>query len=651
MRGEMLMSYINVTEVDNTQYIDNTDLNVQAIALVPMLATKGKVFKPKSVRSVFDSTETYGVLSRTASEYKTNNGDEPPAGAPLSWLYGYGLVKSGIPVYSVRIQLEDNEVSQATGTVSNNTGKYQYGSAEEDNYSYTVFTDVNMKAIEEGTSGNSLMVYFSSTYNVNSDNLIISMTTMRKTSDSTGVKLEVKPFSIDKSILDSDKSNEEIANDFESALVKGLKSISSDYVTITIEDDPNLGFKELITTIKTKYADTGANGLAKAIVYCINGGNTPYTVSNSESGYCNAYFKFEGGSDGVPSSEDATSSYQALAGNANTRAKFINAAAKVYEEFKDKFKYDIMFVTSSGYSGYDHDKNTSSILESAIRDLAESRGDCIGFIDPPTEDMIDRASLTDPLAKITEDYLISNDTNSSYLTASAPWCTTRNPADTSEIIKMAPSYFALTSIGRASNDGFIWQPPAGVARATLTDVIQPEYEIGDELQSRWQNSYRGINPIMNLRNYGYVMFGQRTLLQSPTGGKGTSLEALNVRLISCVIKKYIYEACTRLSFQNNTIRLWNEFKAIMNPKLENMKCNDGLDDYLVVMDERTVTADAEAAGRVPGYVIVSPFRAAEKFDIQFVLAPTGAEFDVDNTGKVVINDSVESYDSVYGYED
>lgn len=288
-----------------------------------------------------------------------------------------------------------------------------------------------------------------------------------------------------------------------------------------------------------------------------------------------------------------------------------------YSIVTDKYVYDLKFVTSGGYTDQITDTGTTPIAV-AMDGLAQARKDCVAIADipfgaiPPTVDVTKFFSAVD----------------SDYSTAFAPWVYMK--LNNRESAWMAPSFVFLTTLAASLKNNPIWYPPAGVGRATVTNAVKTEYEIGGAMLSQWQDSTstQAINPIMKLRNYGYVIYGQRTL-RMPTGSDPTiqsALRSLNVRITANEIKKQIFNACIYLTFEQNIQRTWNEFKAQVEPLLFKMQSNRGLTDYQIIMDTTTISETDLAENRIRGIVRVSIVNAVEYFDIGFELEPSNVTF-------------------------
>ena len=295
----------------------------------------------------------------------------------------------------------------------------------------------------------------------------------------------------------------------------------------------------------------------------------------------------------------------------------INSSIVVKYNDMAKAKTAVAKVPINAESGYAYYTSVTPIHES-MRNLVNTRQDCIALFDVPYN--YDKNAIVD------YSYIL----NTSYGTIHNPWCYVNSPDIAGQEILMAPSYiFLYTFLSNLINnvESQKWFPPAGVERATARVVTRPYYEIGSVILNDWQNdNISRVNPIMKLKQYGYVIYGQYTTLPAIDLYTHSALESLNVRLISNVVKKKIFDTCLNLAFEPNTSALWLKFFAQLDPFLRYMKYNDGLYDYRIVMDESTVTTDDINHLRCPGKVYIAPTRTAEFFDIDFIITDAGAVF-------------------------
>lgn len=283
-----------------------------------------------------------------------------------------------------------------------------------------------------------------------------------------------------------------------------------------------------------------------------------------------------------------------------------------FAELSDKYVTDVKFLTGGGY--YDADK-ADTLITNAMIDLAESRTDCVAFPDVPIG--LPREDVTSYFTR-----------SSSYAAVYAPWIYMQLPDRTYKW--MPPSYVFLYTLGKSlSAGGSLWNPPAGVTRATVAEAVKSEYEIGSSILEKWQETNpQSINPIMSLRQYGYVIYGQRTLYSNVDGNKLniSSLQELGVRIVINEIKRTAFNIALALTFEQNNVRTWNEFRGRLDPILSQMKTDRGIVDYQIIMDDTVTSTKDVDTNKIRGIIKVSVSRAAEDFDISFDLMPSAVLF-------------------------
>lgn len=312
---------------------------------------------------------------------------------------------------------------------------------------------------------------------------------------------------------------------------------------------------------------------------------------------------------------NAQDSFASMSGGTDATDSAIKAEIPAtFDTIKDKYLYDVKFITSGGYTD---PTSTSNGINSAMVALATTRGDCTAFIDVP---------FGTPSSSV-YNYFNGN-FNTSYAAAYAPWSYMR--LEVAGTKWMSPSFVFLYTLARSINSGNkIWNPPAGVNRATVPTIVETEYEIGSGLLDAWQNdSNLCINPIMKLRQYGYVIYGQRTLYNIVNGDSDAKsvLQELGIRLIANEIKKLISNVAISLTFERNNLHTWNEFRGRVEPTLIEMKADGGIIDYQIVMDATTVYPSDVSENKIKGVVRVSIARAAEDFEIGFELNDSSVTF-------------------------
>ena len=123
------------------------------------------------------------------------------------------------------------------------------------------------------------------------------------------------------------------------------------------------------------------------------------------------------------------------------------------------------------------------------------------------------------------------------------------------------------------------------------------------------------NVIANFRG-SYYLWGNRTaarLTAKAGGGDLTAKHFLNIRQLCSTIKKQLYVACRRFTFDPNSDTLWFNFVNAITPTLDAMKADQGVRDYRIVK----VFTDKKAT--LKARVRIIPIEAVEDFEITVAL--------------------------------
>ena len=288
----------------------------------------------------------------------------------------------------------------------------------------------------------------------------------------------------------------------------------------------------------------------------------------------------------------------------------------------DKYLWEVKFITTGGYalpSG-----GSTAVEQAAFNGMVSicdpdfgGRGDCMAILDIGKD--VEASSVKQHFTNV----------DTTYAAAYAPWNYVKLRNGSKEW--MPPSYAFLTNLASSVSSGTpIYYPPAGVNRMKCRRTIKTEYEIGANILNSWQpktNDSQFINPIMNIRGAGYAVYGQRTLVNLVAPVMQTSLKSVTVRLCAIEIKKAIFNAAIQLTFEQNILRTWNEFKTRVGTKLFEMKKNGGINSYIITMDRSTISESDLNNNIARGNVRCAINDALENFEIGFEISPSYVNFD------------------------
>ena len=309
--------------------------------------------------------------------------------------------------------------------------------------------------------------------------------------------------------------------------------------------------------------------------------------------------------------------------------------------------YAVKYITSGGYPTFEYGVlsqadsglvfGTSPLAEQMIR-LAAQREDAVALIDHTNNPnrTIYATDTYSVISRIRDEFSNITTEVGSYGTMFTPWYTcshaaitggTANNYGTGENVAQMPGSLAfLSALAQQLKNYNPWLAVSGVSRGpvpycsglhtnfTLTNNVADSYQIIPGDVENLGASSISINPITYIRNYGYCIWGNRTLRNNSNGTKATSF--LNIRDMVSDIKKRLYEASQSLLFEQNTDVLWINFKSLVTPLLDTMVSNYILSDYSIVK----YNVDPETGQAVPSYKILSairivPINSVEVFEL------------------------------------
>lgn len=340
-----------------------------------------------------------------------------------------------------------------------------------------------------------------------------------------------------------------------------------------------------------------------------------------------------------------------------------------YTELKDKTRFNFKFMTTGSYEnviadtseiGYNTDEISTMInLCAALKEIDKNsgRGDAMVLVDFASEITKKDDKIYQAINILGDNLFLDNDVEKwKFADCTYPWVikkakTSVFDADTESVnisseitpIEFTGSYAYLKAFADflnadEANKSLDYMAIAGYARGSVgdSDDCTPIEDLGEIDMHLFQNdSFSAgyddapvlaltINPIIKCQDGMYRIWGNRIML--PLGKvNGEQVYAdqvkdcnyfLNVRHLVCDIKKECYFASTRVSFEPNDDVTWFNFKSIVNPLLDNMVLNRGMEWY----SWKRLPADSK--GLMKAMLTIKPIEAVESFDITVFIRNT-----------------------------
>ena len=251
--------------------------------------------------------------------------------------------------------------------------------------------------------------------------------------------------------------------------------------------------------------------------------------------------------------------------------------------------------------------NHGSVLTQAIN-LCEDRGDCFLVFDP--------SGKTQTVAGVKSTV---EGRNSSFAAAYYPWVQIRDAS--LGVNRYVPPSTVIAGVYHFNDVvGQPWFAPAGLNRGGIDSAVQAYKKLSQANRDALYDS--NVNPIATFPGQGVTVFGQKT-----TQKKASALDRVNVRRLLINIKSFVARSSRNLVFEQNTTDLRDQFLNTVNPYLEQVQSNAGLQAFEVVMDDTNNTPETIDRNQLVGLIRLQPTRTAEFIVLDFVIEPSGAAFD------------------------
>lgn len=260
-------------------------------------------------------------------------------------------------------------------------------------------------------------------------------------------------------------------------------------------------------------------------------------------------------------------------------------------------------------------KTTGATIPNYVTAIAESRKDCLVFISPDFDDVVDNAG-----SEATDIVSGRNSiTSSSYAVMDSGYKYQYDKYnDTYRWVPLNGDVAGLCVRTDIERDP--WFSPAGVNRGVIKNVVKlawnPTKAERDELYKK------GINPVVSFPGEGTILYGDKTLLSRPS-----AFDRINVRRLFIVLEKTIARASRSSLFEFNDEFTRAQFVNLVEPYLRDIQGRRGIFDFRVVCDETNNTAEVIDRNEFVGDIYIKPARSINFIQLNFVAVRTGVSFE------------------------
>lgn len=298
-------------------------------------------------------------------------------------------------------------------------------------------------------------------------------------------------------------------------------------------------------------------------------------------------------------------------GSAGVNNNTVAAYRKAVDLMASKTDVDIQLLAIPGI-------RHSSVTDYAVQKI-EDRFDAMYIMDIEEYDQTNTvitSSVQKPHVANTVASFTGRALDTSFAAAYFPDVIVQDPS-TRTSIQVPPSVAVLGAFSFNDKVSHPWFAPAGYARGSLNQVENAAVRLN---RTNLDDIYNAdINPIVTFENAGVVIWGQKTLLAN-----NTALDRINVRRLLIDIRRKVRNIANSLLFEPNREETLDRFNALVNPILQRVQEQSGIERYKAVIDTTTTTQADVENNTIRGKIFLQPNRSIEFVALDFVVTNAGS---------------------------
>ena len=260
----------------------------------------------------------------------------------------------------------------------------------------------------------------------------------------------------------------------------------------------------------------------------------------------------------------------------------------------------------------------SSITDYAINST-EQRFDAMFIMDVEERDQFNTvitSSVSIPHVSNTVTAFKNRSLDSSFAAAYFPDLVVTDPT-TQALVQVPPSVAVLGAYSINDKIGHPWFAPAGFTRGALESVEMAAVRLN---RTNLDDLYDAdLNPITAFPGTGVTVWGQKTLMAA-----SSALDRVNVRRLLIAVRRKVKNIANTLLFEPNREETLEKFSALVNPVLQQVQEQSGVDRFKVVIDTTTTTQADVENNTIRGKIFLQPTRSVEFIALDFVVTNAGS---------------------------
>jgi hypothetical protein len=288
-----------------------------------------------------------------------------------------------------------------------------------------------------------------------------------------------------------------------------------------------------------------------------------------------------------------------------------------YSFFSNPDEVDVSLIIGAGFM----DSSSQTLANQyVIQNIAAVRRDCVAFVSPPGESVINNP--TNEISAIINhrNQLPGTSTIGTYGFMDSGWKMMYDRYnDKFRWVPLCGDMAGLCAYTDLVADP--WFAPGGFNRGGLKNVVKLAYNPKTKAE-RDTLAQMQVNCVVNFAGFGPVLYDNLTLQQQKD-----AFADLNVRRLFITMEKAISTYAKFLLFEFNDVFTRTRFVNQVSPYLRDIQGRRGITDFKVIADETVNTPVVIENNQFVGKILVKPARAIRVITLNFVAAAQGVSFD------------------------
>ena len=301
-----------------------------------------------------------------------------------------------------------------------------------------------------------------------------------------------------------------------------------------------------------------------------------------------------------------------LAGGTDDYAVTVGELDLAYEEFADAETVDVnLIMAGTSPAGADGATHATNLI-----DLVEARKDCVAFISPRREDVVNIASSITQGSNVKT--FFDGLASSSYAVFDSGYKYMYDKFN--DVYRYVPLNGDIA--GLCANVDTVADPffsPGGFNRGQIRGAVKLAF---NPTKAQRDILYPArINPVCTFPGQGTVLFGDKTALSKPS-----AFDRINVRRLFILLEKAIATAAKFQLFEFNDEFTQAQFRNLVEPFLRDIQGRRGITDFSVVCDGTNNTGEVIDRNEFVADIFIKPARSINFIQLNFIAVRTGVAF-------------------------